>query len=157
MEMDAAASELGVNSDELQLLFANSLASNPNLQPCQACANLLTAAGILKDIDGQRMAALSQIFNTLAPADAPFTPEVSAAITTAFASMADEDPQYALAGGYVDALVNYVAILDNDLKLPVGTSLSFAMEKYGEAIVISENPNIAAYVMTQLERQGQSL
>ncbi|MHC4771154.1 MAG: Ig-like domain-containing protein, partial [Planctomycetota bacterium] len=50
-EMEAAANELATNSDQLQLLIANAMATNPNLQPCDACANLLTAATVLKQMD----------------------------------------------------------------------------------------------------------
>ncbi|MBL7214233.1 MAG: hypothetical protein ISS71_01005 [Phycisphaerae bacterium] len=148
--MDAAATELAINTDELQLLIGNSLATNPNLQPCDACQNLLNAATALKDADGSRMAALAQIFNTIAPADAPFTPEVSASVATAFAEMAD-DPQYALAMEYVDAFVNYVAVLDQDLQVPVGDPATIVMEKYGETLANSDNPNIAVFVTAQIE------
>ena len=150
VEMDAAASELAINTDDLQLLIGNSLATNPNLQPCEACQNLLTAANTLQDADGSRMAALGQVFNTLAPADAPFTPEVSASVATAFAEMAD-DPQYAIAMEFVDAFVSYVAVLDNDLQVPVGDPAALVMEKYGETLANAENPNIAAFVAAQLE------
>ena len=151
VEMDAAASELAINTEQLQLLIGNSLANNPNLQPCQACQKLLTAANILKDAEGTRMAAMSQIFNTLAPADAPFTPEVSAAVATAFAGMAEDDPQYALAREYVDAFVSYVSVLDRDLQVPVGDPVALVMEKYGETLANSDNPNIAAFVASQIE------
>ena len=106
-EMEAASAELDINSDDLQLLINNSMATIPNLQPCEACARLLIAVGALRDEDGVRLAAMNQIFNTLAPADAPFTPEVSATITTAFAKLADQDPQYALAADYIDSFVDY--------------------------------------------------
>ncbi|MHC4963267.1 MAG: Ig-like domain-containing protein [Planctomycetota bacterium] len=53
-EMEAAANELATNSDQLQLLIANAMATNPNLQPCDACANLLTAATVLKQMDNDR-------------------------------------------------------------------------------------------------------
>ena len=52
------------------------------------------------------MATMNQIFNQLAPADAPFTPEVSASIAAAFAQMAPEN----YPGGiqdYGDSLFRY--------------------------------------------------
>jgi filamentous hemagglutinin family protein len=152
--MDAAAAELAINSDDLQLLLANALASNPNLQPCDACEQLLNASGILRDTDGQRMAALSQIFSTVAPSDAPFTPEISASVATAFADLSEDDPQYALASDYVDAFVSYVAALERDLKSPVGDPVALVMEKYGQNITGSDNPNIAAYILSQLNARG---
>jgi len=163
--MDAAATELAVNSDELQLLIANSMATNPNLQPCTACENLLKAASALKGINPETMAAMNQIFNNLAPSDAPFTPEASASIQTAFAdfremdaqlaAMTDEQyqeyQQYAMTDKLIEAFVAYVAVLDNDLKLPVGNAMALVMEKYFGPIEESGNPNIAAYLVEQMQ------
>lgn len=149
VEMDAAASELAMNTDQLQLLIGNSMAYNPNLQPCEACQKLVTSANILSDVDGRRLAAMNEIFNTLAPADAPFTPEIQANITTAFANLSDEDPQYALAQEYVNAFADYVAVIGTELQVPVGDPVTFALEKHGEGITTNENSNVAAYIMAQ--------
>lgn len=151
VEMQAAAAELGIPSETLQLTIRNALATNPNIQPCQACASLITAAAILKDVDGIHLAAMNQIFNTLAPADAPFTPEVSASVVTAFAQLGNQDKQYALAAEYVDAFARYVAVLDTELKAPVGDAVAFALEKHGAALTgDTANPNIAAYILAQI-------
>jgi len=154
VEMDAAASELAINSDQLQLLIGASLAANPNLQPCEACQKLVTAANILNDADGAKLAAMNQIFNTLAPADAPFTPEIQANIATAFAGMTEDDPLYAAKMAteeFINAFVNYVAVVGTDLQVPVGDPVAFALEKHGEAISTADNPNIAAYIMAQMQ------
>jgi filamentous hemagglutinin family protein len=151
VEMQAAAAELGIPAETLQMTFRNALAMNPNILPCDACARLVTAATILNDADGIRLAAMNQIFNTLAPADAPFTPEVSASVVTAFAQLGDQDKQYALAAEYVDAFVRYVAVLDKELKAPVGDAVAFTLEKHGAALTADNaNPNIAAYILAQL-------
>ena len=157
VEMDAAAAELAMNSDDLQLLIGNSLAANPNIQPCKACQKLVTAASILNDQNGARMAAMNQIFNTLAPIDAPFTPEVQASVATAFANLSNDDQQYALASEYVNAFVDYVAVLSEDLQAPVGDPVAYVLEKHGEAITGSENPNMAAFVMAQIQSSGESI
>ena len=163
--MDAAATELAVNSDELQLLIGNAMATNPNLQPCDACENLLTAAAALKGINPEMMAAMNQIFNNLAPSDAPFTPEASASIRTAFADLSEletqlaamtaeqyeEYQQAAMANELVEAFVSYVSVLENDLKLPVGDSMALVMDKYFESIETSENPNIGSFLIEQME------
>lgn len=148
VEMDAAAAELAINTEDLQLLFNNSLAFNPNLQPCEACQQLITSAKILDDPTGERLAAMNQVFNTLAPADAPFTPEVQANITTAFANLSDEDMQYALASEYVNAFVDYVAVVGTELQAPVGDPVIYALEKYGQEVA-DVNPNITAYMVAQ--------
>ena len=154
-ETQAAAAELGISSDNLQMTIRNALAMNPSIQPCDACAGIITSAAILNDADGIRLAAMNQIFNTLAPADAPFTPEVSASVVTAFAQLGDQDRQYALAAEYIDAFVRYVAILDTQLKAPVGDAVAFTLDKYGDTLMSeTANPNIAAYILAQLMTEG---
>ena len=164
-EMDAAAAELAVNSEDFQMIIANSMATNPGLQPCEACASLLTAASTLRQMDGPYVAALAQIFNTLAPIDAPYTPEVSASVETVLANfkemesrlamLTDEEyaeyQQHAMADKLVEAFVSYVAVLENDLKLPLGDSVAMVMDKYGDAIEATGNPNIGSYLIEQME------
>jgi hypothetical protein len=164
-EMAAAAAELAVNSDQLQMMIANSMATNPNMQPCDACANLLTAAAALKGINEETLEAMSMIFNSYAPSGAPFTPEALASITTAFADFRDSDPQlalmtdeeyaeyqqYAMADELVEAFVSYVAVLENDLKITARDPIALVMDKYGEAIEATGNPNISTYLIEQME------
>ncbi|MBN2456708.1 MAG: filamentous hemagglutinin N-terminal domain-containing protein [Sedimentisphaerales bacterium] len=148
--MLAAASELGITAETLQIAIGNALALNPSLQPCQACASLVNAASVLRDEDGSRMAAMIQAFNTLAPADAPFTPEMATSIATAFEGAA-EGTQYASLMEYIDAFVQYVTILDANLGSPVGDSMAFVMEKYGTGAMDSDNANITAFLTTRIE------
>ncbi|MFH1371846.1 MAG: filamentous hemagglutinin N-terminal domain-containing protein [Planctomycetota bacterium] len=146
----AAAAELGIAKETLQVGIGNALALNPSLQPCEACASLINAAKILRDEDGSRMAAMVQAFNAMAPANAPMTPETEASIAMAFEN-APEGSQYALAKEYIDAFVQYASVLDNQLGSPVGDSLAFVMGKYGAGITESNNNNVAAYVVTRLQ------
>ena len=148
--MLATAAELGIPAETLQVAIGNSQATNPNIQPCQACSTLISAANMLKNEGDMRMAAMVQAFNTLAPADAPFTPELSASVATAFAT-AEEGSIYASAAEYIDAMVQYVAVLDTDLGSPVGDSVAYAMEKYGTQIVGSDNANLTAFVTARIE------
>lgn len=148
----AASAELGIPADTIQVSLANSFALNTNIQPCESCARLLNAAAILSDEDGSRMAAMNQVFNELAPAGAPFTPEVAASIVTAFAGRVNDGTQYATAIEYIDAFVRYIAVLDTEMGSPVGDdSIAFLMGKYGTGITASENNNIAAFVAARLE------
>lgn len=149
----AAAMELGITGETLQVGIGNALALNPSIQPCRACATLVNAAGILRDEDGSRMAAMVQAFNALAPADAPFTPEMATSIAMAFEGAA-EGTQYASAMEYIDAFVQYVAVLDIELGSPVDDSLAFVIEKYGAGITESDNANMAAFVAMRLEAIG---
>ena len=151
--MQAVATELGIEQATIQVSIGNALALNPTLQPCQACATLINTAGILRDDEGSRMAALNQVFNTLAPADATFSPEMATSIAMAFEGAA-EGTQYASVMNFVDAFVRYVAVLETQLGQPVDDSVAFVMEKYGSGIADSDNANIAAYVAMRLEAVG---
>jgi len=150
----AAAMELGITAETIQVGIGNALALSPTIQPCEACATLIDAASILRDEDGSRMAAMVQTFNALAPADAPFTPATAASVAMAFEGAA-EGSQYASAMEYIDAFVQYAAVLDVDLGAPVGDSVAFVMDKYGAGITETDNANIAAFVAMRLETIGE--
>ena len=149
----AAADELGIAEDELNVFMATAMAAATDIQPCESCARLIDAATILRDEDGSRMAAMVQAFNALAPADAPFTPEMATSIVTAFAGHVDDGTYYATAIEYIDAFVQYIAVLDTEMGSPVGEgdSVAFVMEKHGAGITESDNANIGAFVATRLE------
>lgn len=150
VEMNAVALELGITKATLDISIANALALNPAIQPCQACAKLIETITILRDEDGSRMAAMEQIFNELAPAEVPFSPEMAAAIAMAFANAA-KGSQYDSVMEYIDAFVRYVSVLDAELGSPVGDSVAFVMGKYGAGIIGSNNANIRAFVAIRLE------
>ncbi len=147
--IEAASAELGIPVETLQVAIGNALALNPSLQPCQACATLVDAAGILRDVDGSRMAAMVQAFNSLAPADVPFTPETAALIATAFETAA-EDSLYASVAEYIDAFVQYVTVMDTQLGTPVDNSVAFVMGKYGSSITENDNANISNFIASRL-------
>jgi hypothetical protein len=96
------------------------------------------------------MAALTQAFNNLAPANTPMTPEMEASIAMAFDN-APEGSQNALAKEYVDAFVQYASVLDNQLGSPTGNSMAFVMGKYGAGVTESANDNVATYVVSRLQ------
>ncbi|MHC5180058.1 MAG: tandem-95 repeat protein, partial [Planctomycetota bacterium] len=165
-EMAAAAAELAVNSDQLQMMINSAMASNPNMQACDACANLLTAAATLKQLENSpHIEAIAGVFSELAPIDAPYTPEISANVETALARFREMDSQLAMltdeqyaeyqqsamANELVEAFVSYVAVLENDLKLTATDSVAMVMDKYGEAVEQSGNPNIGTYLIEKME------
>ena len=147
----AAAAELGVPEETLQVGLGNALAINPNIQACQACASLLNSASILKDPGGSRMAAMVQVFNATAPADAPYTPEMATSIAMAFEGAA-EGSQYASATEFIDAFVQYAAALDS-MGAPVGEgdSTAFVMGKYGQGL----SENMSSFVAGRIA-EGQT-
>ncbi|MHC4963268.1 MAG: hypothetical protein ACYTGA_14315 [Planctomycetota bacterium] len=75
--------------------------------------------------------------------------ETELAIMTA--EQYEQYQQYALADELIDAFVSYVAVLENDLKLPVGDAMALVMDKYGEAIEATGNANILAYLIAEME------
>ena len=147
----AASVELGIPGDTIEVTMANSYALNTDIQPCETCARLVNAAAILRDEDGSVMAAMNQVFNELAPANVAYTPEVAASIVTAFAGRVNDGTQYATVIEFIDALVQYIAVLDNEMGSPVGDSVAYVIEKYGKGITESENNNMAAFIAARLE------
>jgi hypothetical protein len=81
---------------------------------------------------------------------------MAASIAAAFADNLDNPdmPQYATAMEYVDAFVEYIAVLDTELGSPVEDSVALVMEKYGAPLTESDNPNIGAYVAARLAATG---
>jgi hypothetical protein len=152
--MAAAADELGIEDEEIEVTVADAMAAAGDIQPCDTCARLVNAAAILRDEDGSRMAALAEVINTVAPADVPFTPEVGTLIAAAFEGHAGDGTAYATALEYVDAFAEYVRVLDTEMGSPVGDSVEFVMEKHGAGINASPNDNVAAYVASRLEAIG---
>jgi hypothetical protein len=145
------SAELGIPEETIEISLVNSYALNTDVQPCESCARLVDTAAILRDDDGARMAAMNQIFNALAPANAPLTPEMIASIVTSFSGHINDGTQYATALEYIDAFVQYIAVLNNDIGSPVGDSVAYVMGKYGAGITENENSNMAAFLATRLE------
>jgi hypothetical protein len=152
--MGAVAVELGISSEDIQIAIgsASSLTDTPNTQPCEACEKIVNYAAVLKDTQGEHMAAMVQVFGQLAPANAPYSPEMGAMIANAFADYKNNPdmPQYATAMEYIDAFVEYAKVLDTELGAPVGDSTAFVLEKYGSNLTKAENENILMYIQTQL-------
>jgi len=151
--MDAVAMELGITSETIQVSINRALAASPAIQPCDACARFTNYAGVLRGTDDMQMATMVQTLNQIAPADMPFTPEMEASIAAVLDNAA-EGTQYASMADYIDALVGYVAVLDNELGSPVGDSFVFVMERHGAVITENANPNIVALIRARIENIG---
>jgi filamentous hemagglutinin family protein len=146
------AKELGVESDQIQIYMEGTLALGDSVQPCQVCAQLKNSALVLMDADGSQMKALAGVVNEFAGGGAPPSEEQMAMIATAMHNP-QEGSQYALAAQWLDALTEYVNILNKDLKLPMDESLAFA-GKYTSPAVNSGNVALAAYVQARLTAIG---
>jgi hypothetical protein len=134
------ANEVGVQVD-IQVFLAGAFVSSTDCQPCESAAKLKRAATVLADESGAYMAAMNQIFN----ATVPFTPEAAASIAT------DTGAQYALVREYIDAFVQYIAVLNDEMGSPIGDSVAYVMEKYGSGITGSGNEDMANFVASRLE------
>lgn len=158
--VEAAAEELGTDRETIQISMGNSLASNPNIQPCRACQTMVNNAAVLKAMDNEALVnALIEVFNELAPPDEPLSEEALAKIAMRLSERPgyfEANPEYALVVEYIDAFVGYIEVLENEMGAPVGNTTEFALEKYGAPIseAGTENPNVAAYIAMQIEGLG---
>jgi len=149
-----AASELEFDEKTMEVWVANSLASGSNIQPCDACSRLMAAATILKDEGGRRIAALSQVVNEYASNDMPATEEQMASIADAIARSTVTDSQYALANQYLDALAEYVGILNSEMNFSPTESVVLAADKYVAPLSDNETAGLMAYIAARLAELG---
>ena len=151
-----AAKELGINGGTAQISFAGSPASAAGIPPCDACAGLKRSAAILRDYSGVHIAALSGVINEHASSVVPLTEEQEAMITVAIADGAENNAEYALAEEYLDALADYVAILNNGMNLSAADSTEFVLNKYIEPLIENENTNLAPFLAAKLTASPSS-
>jgi len=151
-----AAKELRIDEGATQISIAGSMASAASIPPCDACARLRKSAGILRDYTGVYITALSAVLNEFASSDAPLSEEQNAAITVAIAGGAEGNTEYALAKEYLDALADYVAILNNEMNLSTTDSTEFVLNKYIEPLIEKENINVATFLAEKLADPSSS-
>jgi filamentous hemagglutinin family protein len=149
--MNWVAKELGVEQDQIQLYVEGAMAMSGDVQPCEICAQLKNTALVLLDADGSQLKALAGVVNEFAGGAPPS--EEQMAMIAAVMNNPQEGSQYALAAQWLDALTNYVNILNKDLKLPMDESLAFA-QKYTSPAVNSDNAALASYVQARLMSLG---
>ncbi|MFH1717026.1 MAG: Ig-like domain-containing protein [Planctomycetota bacterium] len=149
-----AASELQFDEKTMEIWVVNALASSRDIQPCDACARLRAAATILQDAGGNRIAALAQVVNEFASNTAPPTEEQMASIADAITRGAVTDSHYALAGQYLDALAEYVGVLNNQMNFSPVESVTFAADKYVAPIAEGETAGLATYIAARLAELG---
>jgi hypothetical protein len=149
--LETVSSELGITKETIQISIGEAFATSVNIHPCESLAKCVNAAAILRDEGGIRKTAMKEVFDEFAPADAPFTPVMAAEIVTKLVGHVNDGTHYAAVAEYLDAFVEYIRILDNELGSPMGDSMTFVMEKYGSSILENDNSNIAAFLIIRLE------
>jgi hypothetical protein len=148
--MQWLADELGMSEEDIQVFVANTFALATDIQPCEACARLKDAANILADESGQQVAALAQVVNEFITPAAPITDEQMTLIASAFANNIDADNYYAYAGAYIDAVVQYVGILNSEMGIAAEDALALFTEKYAP----TDNAAANAYIQARLAQMG---
>ena len=146
--MEWLAGELGVEKDLIEIYLKNILAYSPDIHPCEMCARLNDAATTLRDSEGARIAALAQIVNEFVAPGAPIAPEQMALIASAITSP-EAGTHYAAAGEWLDALVEYMHILNTEMGYSAAEAVAFT-GKYTAPITTGDNVNLAAYVQARL-------
>jgi hypothetical protein len=130
----------------------STLAMTSGIQPCDVCARLKNTALVLMDADETQLKALGQVVSEFAAAGAPPSEEQMAMIATALRNP-QEGTQYALAAQWLDALAEYINILNKDLKLPADESMALAA-KYTAPVTGGDNAALAAFVQVRLAAIG---
>lgn len=148
------AEELGIGEITMQIWMINILASTRDIHPCEMCARLKEAATVLQDTEGTHIAALAQVINQFASTSAPPSEEQMALIADAIARNAETGTQFAAAGEYLDALAEYVGILNGEMNLSTEESVAFAVNKYIVSMNEVDNVGLATYIASRLAALG---
>jgi len=145
--MNWLANELELDG-ESQLSIDNAFLYSSDIQPCELCARLKDAAAILADPFG--VAALAQVVNEFAAPEAPISDERMALIAAALVGHTDDGTHYAEASRWLDALVEYIGILNNEMGWPISHCVAFVLDKYGKSIEQTGDVNLIAYIQARL-------
>jgi hypothetical protein len=146
------AGELGVNAEQVQILFSSARGYTYDVQPCDTCAQLQMTARVLVDDDGSRIAALAKVVNGHAAAGAPPSEEQMALIAAAMENP-EEGSDNALASEWLDAMTQYVSILHNNFGLVMEDAVA-AAGKYVSPVTTSDDTAVAGYVSARLAEIG---
>ncbi len=146
--MQAAAGEIGVTADTIQISVGRALAANPNIQPCEACQGLVNSAAVLGDPAGTRLAAMSQVLNQFVTGPTPPGPAQMASIRMALAEHVNDGTFYAAARQWDDALAAYIGAAV-ELGLAQEDTIT-AVAKY----VSADDAALSAYVALRLSELG---
>jgi filamentous hemagglutinin family protein len=146
--------ELGTDTKTMQISITSNLTSIKDMEPCEMCARLKRAAAVLQDAEGTYTAALAQVINEYASDAAPPSSERMALIANAIASNIDEGSHYAASGKYLDALAEYIGILNNEMNYSAEESIMFAADNYISRLEVIENKNVADFLAAKLAALG---
>jgi hypothetical protein len=151
--MALAAKELGVSRDDMQIHLVNALADSEDINPCQSYSKLANCAAVLRDPGQVRTAALAKVINEIVSSTAPISEELLASVSQALANHRNDEDKahYRLAGKWLDALVEYVGILQSEVNWSVDESVEFVLDKYVAPVTEGSDVNLAMFLHLQLE------
>lgn len=152
--MNWAADELGIDAKKMQIRTTYEMASIKEIQPCEMCARLKKTAMVLQDAEGIYTAALAQVINEFASNTAPPSGEQMASIANAIATNIDVGSHYATSGKYLDALAEYVGILNSEMNYSAEESIMFAADNYISRLGGIENRSVADFLAARLVALG---
>jgi hypothetical protein len=144
------AAELGIEEKNLQISRASAFIYSTDIQACEAAAELLDRAKILNDPNGTGVAALIRVINEFIPQDRPISEEQLAMIADELSAHTGDGTHYATAGRWLDALLEYVLILKNEMDWSADEAATFVIEKYCASIKESDNANLMLYITARL-------
>jgi hypothetical protein len=113
----------------------------------------MNAAGTLRDPEGKRLAALTQVINEFVTTPAPPSEEQMTSIAAAFAEHVDDGTQYAAASQWIDAVVAYITIMRTEMGYSLEDATAFA-QKYLTPVTESGNAALTAYVKARIAALG---
>jgi hypothetical protein len=148
--MNWLAAELGIEEQSLQISVAEAFTSSTDIQACEMAARLMETAGILNDPNGSGVAALASVVNEHVAVGTPISEEQLAQIAAALANHADDDTHYTAADQWLDALVEYISILKDEMGWSAEDAMALVMDKYGTPIKESDNASLMLYVVARL-------
>ncbi|UCF43044.1 MAG: hypothetical protein JSV99_10760 [Planctomycetota bacterium] len=134
--------------EENQISIDSAFTYSTDIQPCDLSARLKDAAGILAEPNG--VAALAEVVNEFVAPEAPISDERMAMIAAALAGHTDDGTHYAEASRWLDALVEYIGILNNEIGWPISRCVAFVLDKYGKPIEETGDVNVIAYIRARL-------
>jgi len=137
-----------------QAYLAGAFLQSTDLRPYRAATRLRDLVEILHDDDGTRIAGLVRTVNEFSQPDMPPSPEQFALIAQSFTDHNNDGTHYAAAGEWLDAMMEYVAILNTDIGWSEDESIAFVMGKYGTSITEAGDVSVAAFVQMHLEGYG---
>ena len=146
------AEELGVGNVQTYLASAYAGLSNTDLRPYKAAAKLQNFATVLKDVEGNYVASLRQVVGEVVTTTDPPSEEQIATIVSALGKPAEQGDHYAAAGQWVEALGEYIGVLNSQIGWSSEKSIAFVMDKYGSKLTSGGEIRTAMFVQMYLEQ-----